>query len=82
MEIYKGEDKFYMGKEEPLAEIKFTVLNKEIYIEHTYVNGPLRGQGIAAQLVEKVLEYAKENNLKVVPICSYVKKYLEKEEVE
>lgn len=78
MEIYKGENKFYIGKEEePLAEIKFTILNKEIYIEHTYVNGPLRGQGIAAELVETVLDYAKENNLKVVPVCSYVKKYLE-----
>lgn len=42
----------------------------------TYVPNELRGQGIAAQLVEKALLYAREHNKKVLASCSYVSSYL------
>ena len=47
-------------------------------IVHTEVDNSYQGQGIARQLVEKVIENAKENNKKVIAECSYAKKILEK----
>jgi len=32
----------------------------------------LRGQGIARQLLDTLVEFAREKQLKIVPTCSYV----------
>jgi predicted GNAT family acetyltransferase len=69
---------------------KFTtsVDNSECYLNYnftrenvmdfyfTYVPGELRGKGIAGKLVEEGLKYAWENNLSVIPSCSYVSSYV------
>lgn len=39
---------------------------------HTFVPSELRGQGIAEKVVSAGFEYVKQNNLKVIPSCSYV----------
>jgi predicted GNAT family acetyltransferase len=44
----------------------------------TYTPAKLRGQGLAAKVVLAAFEYAKEQNLKVIPGCWYVRKFLEK----
>lgn len=44
----------------------------------TYTPSELRGQGLAEKVVLAAFEYAKESNLKVIPNCWYVKKFLEK----
>jgi predicted GNAT family acetyltransferase len=38
----------------------------------------LRGRGIAQLLAHAGLEYAKTHRLEVVPVCPFVKSYLEK----
>ena len=55
------------------AEDKETI---DLYSTHTPTS--LRGQGLAAIVVAFAFEYAKENNLKVIPSCWYVRKFLEK----
>lgn len=42
---------------------------------HTAVHPALEGRGIAAQLVESALTWARIENLKVDPACSYVRIY-------
>jgi predicted GNAT family acetyltransferase len=44
----------------------------------TYTPPKLRGQGLAEKVVLAAFEYAKENNLKVIASCWYVRKFLEK----
>ncbi|MBK7631642.1 MAG: N-acetyltransferase [Ignavibacteriales bacterium] len=44
----------------------------------TYTPSNMRGQGLAAIVVKAALKYAKENKLKVIPGCWYVRKFLEK----
>jgi uncharacterized protein len=44
----------------------------EIIFTHTYVPTELRGRGIAEKLVRAALEYARAENLRVIPQCSYV----------
>ena len=40
-------------------------------IEYVEVDPSLRGSGLGHQLVEKAVAFARDNSLKVVPICSY-----------
>jgi predicted GNAT family acetyltransferase len=45
---------------------------------HTEVPPELEGRGIAAQLVGAALAYAEEHRLKVRPLCSYVRAYMQR----
>lgn len=40
--------------------------------EHTHVASDLRGRGVAAKLVEALVEDAKTQGFKIIPTCSYV----------
>lgn len=79
-EIKKGDHKFYIGdsEEKPLAEITYKTKDENTIIaEHTYVSDELRGQGIAGKLLKVLTDYAREENLKIVPVCSYVQSKME-----
>ena len=43
---------------------------------HTEVDPDLQGRGIAAELVAAALAFAREQGLKVRPLCSYVRAWL------
>lgn len=43
----------------------------------TFVPEPLRGRQIAQALVKYALDYANDNQLKVIPSCPYVKKWVQ-----
>ncbi len=59
------------------AVLEYRMTSESIDFFRTYVPDVLRGKGLAAKLVEAGLHYAKEKKLRVVPTCSYVKKYVE-----
>lgn len=80
-EIVAGNNKFYIGEDEqhPIAEITFKPAEgNTIIADHTYVSDELRGQGIAGKLFNALIDHARKNNLKIVPVCSYVKAKMEK----
>ncbi|MBN2614654.1 MAG: N-acetyltransferase [Bacteroidales bacterium] len=52
----------------------------KIVLDHTVVDQQYGGQGYAKQLVMKVVEYARENHLKIVPVCSYAQRVFERDE--
>lgn len=79
--INKGENKFYVGDsiKDPMAEITFVQNgDNRLIIDHTYVSDELRGQGIAGDLVENVVLFAREKGKKVMPLCPYAKDKIEK----
>jgi len=82
VKIIQGNNKFYIGDEaQPEAEITFQPSGQDtITIDHTYTDPSLRGQGIAKELVLKVTDYAKENNLKIIPLCSYARIVMERDD--
>ena len=49
----------------------------DLRLTHTFVDPSMRGQNIAKRLLEKTVEYARENQKRVVPICSYVQEHLD-----
>ena len=66
---------YFDGKE---VYVEYTMAGKEINLYHTYTHPALRGKGLAAQVVRAAFEFAKENNLKVIPTCSYVQAFVSK----
>lgn len=56
-------------------------LTYEIYdgcldIQHTVVDGSLRGHGLGKILLDCAVDYAKNKDLKIIPTCSYAVKML------
>jgi hypothetical protein len=49
-----------------------------IVFDHTEVEPPARGRGIAAALVAQALADAREDGLGVVPTCPYVRRWIER----
>ncbi len=47
-----------------------------VAVNHTEVDDSLRGSGAAKQLVEAVVTWARAENVKLVPRCSYVRAVL------
>ncbi len=48
-------------------------------IEYVEVSPELRGKGHGRQLVAKAIEFAKDTELRVVPICSYARVVIERD---
>lgn len=51
-----------------------------LIIDHTGVDDAHRGQGLAEQLVDKVVEKAKKEDLKIMPLCPFAKKQFDEKE--
>lgn len=74
------DNSYYIGEEDNrIAEITFVPTGKDkIIIDHTFVSEDLRGEGIGQLLVDKVVEYARENNKRIIPLCPFAKEIMEK----
>ena len=57
---------------ERLAEMDLGIAGNNLTVYHTEVSEKLKGKGVAAQLLSKMVEYAREHEQKVIPLCSYV----------
>lgn len=70
-----GQDEFAFRNEDDgtvNAEITWTQMADVMVVEHTFVNENMRNQGLAKELVDRAVEYARENEYKIEPVCSYV----------
>jgi predicted GNAT family acetyltransferase len=68
---------------ESLVDGQLSVADYELsggvmHLTHTWVPKALQGRGIAAHLVRAALDHAKAQGLKVHPVCSYVRLYMER----
>ena len=62
--------------EEYLCLIDFIPAGRVLVFTHTEVPPVLGGNGIAGQMTRAALAYAKDNQVKVVPLCPYMSAYL------
>jgi len=74
----KESERFVINLEGNEVYVEYTMTGNEINLHHTFTDPALRGKGLAAQVVRAALEFAKENNLKVIPTCSYVQAFIAK----
>ena len=65
------------GKQE--AEMTFVFAGEDkIIIDHTGVNPGNEGKGLGKQMVAQAVTYARENNIKIIPLCPFAKKVFDK----
>ena len=76
----KGRFVIYDNNEEA-GEMTFTWAGKEKFIiDHTEVNDKFGGKGYAKQLVMAGVDCARENGLKIIPLCPYAKMRFDRDE--
>lgn len=72
-------NRFELVVQDAMAIIEFEKLEPNILdLTHTEVPQELSGKGVGSKLVSGSLKYIRDNNLKVIPSCSFVKSYMEK----
>jgi len=73
------EHKFYIEVKGSEAHMSYYYKDpSRVVYSHTYVPPELRGGGLAGKVVRTALEWARTQNLEVLPTCSYVVKFVQK----
>ena len=52
---------------------------KKFIIDHTHVEPAFGGQGLGKRMVLAAVAYARENELKIIPLCPFAKSVFDKE---
>lgn len=61
------------------AELTYRHLSKQLIVaEHTIVPKAFRGRGIAGALVQRLVDDARQKDIKILPQCSYVRSAFER----
>jgi predicted GNAT family acetyltransferase len=79
MEVTNNKKEFRFGTptgDGELATLQYRWLRGSLVLMHTFVPDAARGKGIGAALVKYVLDYAREQDLKIIIYCPFVEKYV------
>lgn len=71
---------FFIEQEgKKVAKLVYTWAGDDrIIIEHTEVDDSLKGEGAGKELVAKLVEFAREKGIKIIPVCSFAKSVFKK----
>ncbi|ERS02609.1 GNAT family acetyltransferase [Acinetobacter sp. COS3] len=50
-----------------------------LIIDHTDVNERFRGQGVGRQLLDELIAFVRERQVKVIPLCPFAKSVFDKD---
>ncbi len=68
-----GRGHFYINENnEQIAEMVISVSGNELTVYHTEVSPKAEGKGLAKELLNEMVTYARKNNLQVIALCPYV----------
>lgn len=69
----QGEGAFRVGVgTPPLGEMIVGISGGTLTVHHTEVSPEAQGKGLAKMLLDAMVEHARANHLRVVPLCPYV----------
>ena len=71
-----AENRFETWIDGQLSKLDYMLDGDTIVMTHVGVYPEQRGQGVAGKLTQVALEYAKENSLRVIPMCPYIATYI------
>jgi predicted GNAT family acetyltransferase len=63
---------FLMNGAEQLGEMVISISGSNLTVHHTEVATTAEGKGAAKKLLTAMVEHARKNSLKVIPLCAYV----------
>ena len=72
----QSDGRFEITLEGQRAEVDYRRVGSQIIFTHTGVPPALEGQGIGSKLARTALDYAREQELKVVPLCPFIAGYI------
>ncbi len=78
VEHQKSFHRFTVNLDGATALLTYMQQGDTIYFIHTEVPAAMEGKGVGGQLAKAGLEYARENQLKVVARCPFVAAYLKR----
>jgi uncharacterized protein len=64
---------FVKEGEEQLGEMVLSISDKNLTVYHTEVSPKAEGKGLAKKMLESMVDYARKNNLQVIPLCPFVR---------
>lgn len=72
---------FYVDQEgERLAEMTYSWAGTDKFIiDHTDVSDRLRGQGVGRYLVDAAVQFARDREVKIIPLCPFAKSVFDKD---
>jgi hypothetical protein len=63
-----------------LAEMTYVRAGvKRVIVDHTFVDDALRGEGAGRQILQAVVEWARAEQLLVIPVCPFAKAMFERD---
>lgn len=68
--------RFELQVEGFIAWMDYKRAGRRLTLVHTETPEAIRGRGVAAALVERVLRYAEDHDLRIVVRCSYAQAYI------
>ena len=70
---------FVMARDgKDLARMTYSVAGSRVIIDHTEVDDALRGTGAGRKLVEAAVQWARQQNVKLLPLCPFAKSVFDK----
>lgn len=71
---------FYIEQDGKIvAEMVYSMPSADkMIVEHTEVDDSLKGKNVGKQLVHHMVEYARTNNIKVIPLCPFTNAVIKK----
>lgn len=73
-----AEHRFEILEDSYLCTLEYQLRDNTFTITHTVVPRAVGGKGIAGELVKAALNYAREQQLRVIPQCSYAAVYVQR----
>ena len=76
-----GNKGYFYIEEKGKTEAKMTFVyagDDKIIIDHTEVNPGNNGKGYGKKMVENAVLFAREKNLKIIPLCPFAKSVFDK----
>lgn len=70
---------FFIEREgKRVAELTYRMMGADATVDHTWVDPKLRVGGEAKSLVAAAVDWARQEHVKLVPACSYVRSVFDK----
>lgn len=78
IEHNSGEQRFEAVVDNQLCVLEYVLDGDTVSMNHVRVPEAVGGRGIAGELTRQALDWAREENLRVVPNCPYVASWIDR----